>query len=351
MAKRLLKKADGLHWIQPTAAELGYRMPAEWEPQVRLWLTPPHNRFTWPGCLAKAQKQYRAFQEAVSRQVDVVTTPASGIRTNDSWIRDYGPIFVVRSSKHSPIDGLPGKAIHDFVFNGWGNKYGRCKLDDHVPKHVARRLNLPIWSHRMVLEGGSIDVNGVGTVMTTEQCLMNPNRNPSWTKKQIEQALHDAMGTRHVIWLPGGIIGDDTDGHVDDIARFVATDRVLALKAPTGHPDQPMLDLNWRSLQNARDQDGRHLTVMPLTVPEPVLYDFPRDRFGPSGVAPVPASYANFLICNGAVFVPTFGQQADEIALKQIEQALPKYRVVPLRAEWLVIGLGAFHCLSQQEPA
>lgn len=351
MADRLFKRSDGLLWIQPTAAELGYRMPAEWEPQVRIWLTPPHNRFTWPGCLARAQKQYRQFQDALARQVDVVTTQGMNIRTNDSWIRDYGPMFVVRPPQRSHMDRLPGKAIHDFVFNGWGHKYGRCKLDDNVPKHIARRLNLPLWSHRMVLEGGSIDVNGIGTVMTTRQCLMNLNRNPGWTQRQIEQSLHDALGTRHVIWLPGGIIGDDTDGHVDDIARFVAADRVLALKAPSGHPDQPMLQANWQALEQARDQDGHRLTLMPLTVPDPVLYDFPRDRFGPSGLAPVPASYANFLICNGAVFVPVFGQKSDSLALKQIQQAMPGYRLIPLQAQWLVIGLGAFHCLSQQEPA
>ena len=317
-------------------------MPAEWEPLARVWLTPPHNAETWPGCLKKAQQQFRALMAAMKPYVEVATTQRLKIRTNDSWIRDYGPIFVVK-------DGH--KACHDFRFNGWGGKYEVRDLDDVVPQHIARHLGVPIWLHDMVLEGGSIEVNGAGTVMTTEQCLLNKNRNPRRSRAKIIEEVHEALGTNHTIWLPGGIVGDDTDGHIDDIARFVNPSTIVAVRAFRGHPDFDTLDRNWRALKQARDQNGKKLMLVELPAPEPILYNFPADRFGPGGVNPVPASYANFLIANGAVFVPIFGQKTDATALRALEQAMPEHRIIGLRAESLVVGLGAFHCLSQQEPA
>ena len=219
-----------------------------------------------------------------------------------------------------------------------------------VPQHIAKKLGIPLWIHDMVLEGGSIDVNGKGTVMTTEQCLLNKNRNPRKSRDAIISEVHAALGTRHAIWLPGGIIGDDTDGHIDDIARFVNPNTVVGIRAPSGHPDAAMLDQNWDALNQATDQDGKKLNVIPLPVPQPIKYNFPADRFGPGGVNPVPASYANFIIANGAVFVPVFGQKTDDEALKTLESAMPGYKVYGIRAEFLVVGLGAFHCLSQQQP-
>jgi len=353
MAHPRTRFAKSLKRLRGNARSLGYRMPAEWEPLARVWLTPPYNPETWPGCLPKAQAQFRRFMAELRKSVTVATTQSLKIATNDSWIRDYGPIFVVRDATReaAPSSALPRKAAHDFRFNGWGGKYEVRDKDDLVPQHIARYLDVPLWIHDMVLEGGSIDVNGVGTVMTTEQCLLNKNRNPRKTRARIIAELHEALGTRHVIWLPGGIIGDDTDGHIDDIARFVNPTTVVGIRAPKGHQDYQMLNKNWKALQSARDQDGRKLTIIPLPVPDPILYNFPPDRFGPGGVNPVPASYANFLIANGAVLVPIFGQKSDNDALRTLEKAMPGYRIVGLRAEHLVVGLGSFHCLSQQEPA
>ncbi len=332
-------------------AEAGdFHMPAEWATLARVWVTRPHNDETWPNCLPEAQQQWDLWIEAMRPFVEVADTRQLGIDTNDSWIRDYGPIFV----KANDADGTSAagtKALHDFHFNGWGGKYETRDLDDTAPQHIARQLNLPLWLHDMTLEGGSIEVNGQGTVMTTEQCLLNPNRNPHLSREQIIAELHQALGTRHVIWLPGGIIGDDTDGHIDDIARFVNPTTVLAIRAEHGHPDFEVLDRNRQALTAARDQDGRQLEIIDLPVPEPILYNFPADRFGPGGVNPVPASYANFLIANKAVFVPVFAQKTDQRALDIIAAAMPKHTVVPIRAEFLVVGLGALHCLSQQEPA
>lgn len=391
-----------------TAAGQGYRMPAEWEPIRRIWLTYPHNAETWPGCLPQAQDQFEAFRAALQRVVEVRATQDLGIPTNDSWIRDYGPIFVVQRPSNGPLAGpaheaehqghgargtgqamdtgigvspvgpgranpgevnrddvIPGDvnpgaienpnassplALHDFHFNAWGGKYEVREHDDVVPQHIAHRLMVPVFLHDMVLEGGSIEVNGRGTVMTTGQCLLNKNRNPQMKKRPIEKALHDALGTCHVIWLPGGIVGDDTDGHIDDIARFINPTTVIGLRAPEGHPDKEILDRNWRVLKRARDQDGQKLTVVEMPVPSLIYYDFPPDRFSRGGHRPIAASYANFLICNGHVFVPVFGQPSDDLALRTLEQVMPGFRMVPIRAEHLVVGLGALHCLSQQEP-
>ncbi len=331
---------------EKTAAELGYRMPAEWEPLEAVWLTPPHNHETWPGCFDEAAKQHAAFADALSRHVNVRTPSDLDAATNDSWIRDYGPIFVRSDSGDL--------AIHDFHFNGWGGKYGgdenEYEPDDVIPQHIARDKGLPIWIHDMVLEGGSIEVNGQGVVMTTAQCLLNDNRNPGLSRADIEAKLHSALGTTHAIWLPGGIIGDDTDGHIDDIARFVNPSTVLAIRAPQDHPDAEMLEQNRQALLKANDAKGQTLTVIDLPVPDPIMYDFPADRFGPGGVNPVPASYANFLIANDAVLVPVFGQSRDDEALRVIDNAMPEHTVVPVRAEFLVVGLGALHCLSMQQP-
>lgn len=326
---------------------MGYRMPAEWEPVDRIWLTTPHNRETWPGCFGRARKQYATWVDAMRRHVRASTTARHGVATDDSWVRDYGPLFVVHDE---PTDDRPRLACHDFQFNGWGGKYEVRRRDNAVPKQIARKLGLPCWSHDLVLEGGSIDVNGAGTVLTTRQCLLNPNRNPGRTAKQIERELHEALGTTHAIWLPGGIVGDDTDGHVDDIARFIAADTVAAVRAPRGHDDADVLNANFTALRAARDQAGRRLTIVELPAPEPIVYRFPPDRFGPGGEAPVPASYANFLFANRAVFVPVFGQPSDDRALRTLADALPQHTIVPVRAEWLVVGLGALHCLSMQQP-
>jgi agmatine deiminase len=331
---------DDLVTPDGSAAALGYRMPAGFEPLSCVWLSPPKNPETWPGCLEQAQRQFADWVDLLRRVVPVSTTDELGIETNDSWIRDFGPVFVVRGGGASPAI-----ACHDFHFNTWGGKYEVRDKDDVVPQHIARKLGLPIWVHGFVLEGGSIDVNGRGTVMTTEQCLLNPNRNPGLTRGQIESKLHDTLGTRHVIWLPGGIRGDDTDGHIDDVARFVSPGTVVAVSAEKNHPDHDVTQKNLRALRAAADQDGRPLRVVELPVPEPVYYDYPEGR------GPVPASYANFLAANGHVFVPTFRQPADDLALGVLAAEMAGFSVVPVPAQWLVVGLGALHCLSQPQPA
>jgi agmatine deiminase len=342
MAHPLIDAIDELSRPARSARELGFRMPAEWERQACVWLTEPHNESTWPGCLDQALGQWEKLVTVLRKRVEVKTTQDLNVQTDDSWIRDYGPIFVVNDEG--------GLACHDFIFNCWGGKYSPWDHDDVVPQHIARALGVPLWVHDIVLEGGSIEVNGVGTVMTTEQCLLHPSRNAHLTRDEIEATLNSALGTRHVIWLPGGIDGDDTDGHIDDVARFVNPSTVVAVHPGEGHPDYITLERNWQALRSARDQDGGKLELIALPAPQPIHYTFPPDEWSIGGRRPVPASYANFLISNRAVFVPTFGQTSDDAALAALETALPGYEIHPVRAEWLVIGLGAFHCLSQQQP-
>lgn len=329
-----------------TAAEMGYRMPGEFEPVDAVWVTPPHNTETWPGCFDEAVAQHAKFVDAMRKVVRVETIGPGRVHdwpSNDSWARDYGPLFVVGPERGD-------LACHDFVFNGWGGKYNAEYADDDVvPRRVAELLDLPIWVHDLVLEGGSVDFNGCGTVLTTEQCLLNENRNKHLTREQIARVLADCFASPHVVWLPGGIIGDDTDGHIDDIARFVSPTLIVANRAPDTHADHEMLAANLRVLREARDQNGHKFDIAELPVPDPILYNFPPDRFGPGGPGPVPASYANFLIVNDHVFVPVFGQPNDEDACEVIESATEK-TIVPIRAEHLVVGLGALHCLSMQQP-
>ena len=338
---------DNLRLLDKPASSLGYRMPAEWEPQSCVWVVNPHNEETWPLCFEQARRQFDDWIDAMSSVVPVSMVDRLGIPTNDSWIRDFGPIFVINDRCDDPVDRL---ACHDFHFNGWGNKYELRDLDDQVPQHIAEWLNIPLWLHDFVLEGGSIEVNGQGTLMTTEQCLLAQNRNPGLTREQIEQILADSFGVNHLIWLRGGIAGDDTDGHIDDIARFISTDTVIAASAPESHPDHKISQLNISILRKSTDQQGRKLTVIELPVPDPIEYHYPPDRFGSGGRSLLPASYTNFLISNHAVFLPVFGQPADDQAVRLIEQAMSDYRIIPLRMEHLLVGLGGFHCLSQQQP-
>ncbi|MFW6058603.1 MAG: agmatine deiminase family protein [Phycisphaeraceae bacterium] len=349
-----------------SAAELGYRMPAEWEAQSCVWVSPPTNSETWPRCLMQASRQFDAWVDELRRFAPVCTPQSLGISTDDAWVRDYGPIFVVRDQASGNGDGAEQEpatrrvdravttelALHDFFFNSWGGKYeGARPRDDMVPQHLARWLGSPIWVHDFALEGGAIEPNGRGTLLTTEQCLLNPNRNPGASREKIEAILGEAFNATRIIWLPGGITGDDTDGHVDDVARFVNADTVAAATAPEGHPDHDMLARNLQVLRRARDQDGNKLNIIELPMPEPIFYDYPPDRFDEGGRQQLPASHANFLIANGGVFVPTFGQASDEQALRIMEQAMPDHEIVPVRSEWLVVGLGAMHCLSMPQPA
>jgi agmatine deiminase len=258
------------------------------------------------------------------------------IPTVDVWIRDYGPTFITKA------EGEESLAFVDWIFNAWGQKYECYAEDDRVAKEIALLLRAPVFEPGMVLEGGSIDVNGCGTCVTTKQCLLNPNRNPDLDQGQIEQALKDHLGVEHLIWLGQGIVGDDTDGHIDDIARFVnATTVVCALEENPKDENYKLLRQNYERLQAAEDQDGRKLTVVPLPMPGQVNYEGSR----------LPASYANFYIANSLVLVPTYDDPNDGLALGILSDLFPDRKVLGIPCRPLVAGLGAIHCVTQQEPA
>ncbi len=346
--------------LPKTPHALGYRMPAEWEPHAATWLAWPHNTETWPDDLPYVQatclQMIKALQSRETVHLLVNDADASahvqaafaqqGIPTSnvnlhayptvDAWLRDSAPIFVT-STTHSraPL------AVVDWQFTAWGGKYPEMFPDNAIPQYVAQALHLPRFEPDIVLEGGSIDVNGLGTCLTTEQCLLNPNRNPHLQRTEIERYLHDYLGVRHMIWLGEGISGDDTDGHIDDIARFVGPRTVVCVV--TDDPDDAnyaVLQENYRRLQHARDQDGRQLEVVPLPMPGPI---------GPAE-EPLPASYANFYIANGVVLVPIYEHPNDTIALQRLGECFPTRRVVGIPCTALVGGLGAIHCVTQQQP-
>lgn len=363
MAKRSTQPAKPKRLVSPVplptkpAADLGYRLPAEWEPQAAVWVTLPHNADTWPGCLPQARIQFERFIARLSAHVVVRSTQKYRIPTNDSWIRDYGPLFVVR--EHAPSPGEEDRslsrhrhpvAVQNFTYNAWGGKYPPWDDDDAVASRIALLLRMPIWRHDVVLEGGSIDVNGHGLLMTTAQCLLHRNRNPHLGKAGIEKMLGRTLGIDRVLWLAGGVSGDDTDGHVDDVARFISPDTVAAVRVGRNHPDFDSLSINWQRLLDARDHRGFRLNLVELPAPEPVRYNYPNHPDYDVARGGLPASYANFLISNGAVFVPVFGQNNDDIALRQLEQAMPDYAIVPIRSEFLVVGMGALHCMTMQQP-
>jgi agmatine deiminase len=347
-----------------TPASLGFRWPAEWEPHAATWLSWPHNVETWPGCLAKAERAFaeivrallphEAVQvaagdgalEARARRVlaEAGVDPAAGhgvrfhpIATDDAWMRDHGPTFLVRDA-----DGQRELALVDFGFDAWGGKYPPWDRDAAVPEAVARRLGVRRFAPGGVLEGGAIDGNGAGTVLTTESCLLHANRGAR-TREQVEALLAETLAARQVVWLGDGIAGDDTDGHVDDFARFVSADTVVVVRPDDdAHPDAAALADAHARLRRARDADDKPLRVATLPAPPPVR--------GPDG-APLPASYANFYLANGVCLVPVFAAAEDARALATLAGLLPGREIVPIDARVLVVGLGAVHCLTQQQPA
>ena len=336
-------------------------MPAEWEPHAATWLSWPHNRDSWPGkfepvpaifaritarlCeheivnINLADESMRSDAEAVLAREGV---PMSRVRfhliaTNDAWARDHGPIFVTRET------GLrPELAAVKWGYNAWGGKYPPFDLDNQVARKVARELAVPVFEAGMVLEGGSIDVNGRGTLLTTESCLLNPNRNPGLARAEIEQRLRDYLGVTHVLWLGDGIEGDDTDGHIDDLARFVDRSTIVTVIEPDpADPNHEPLRENLARLRAMRDQDGAPFRI--VTLPMPRRMDYQGQR--------LPASYANFYLANNVALVPTFDDSADAAALETLAGVLPGRRVIGIDCTDLVWGLGAIHCVTQQQPA
>jgi agmatine deiminase len=343
-----------------TPAGLGYSMPAEWAPHRATWLSWPHNIETWPTYLENVRNIWVQMVAALSphEQVyllvnDVATKGEVAARLNDAksamgnvtlleiptvdvWMRDYGPTFVTRNTANRPL------AFNDWIFNGWGGKYKAYDDDERVARDIAQILQVPVFEHGLILEGGSIEVNGAGICLTTEQCLLNPNRNPHLGRTQIEEFLKDSLGVRQILWLGDGIIGDDTDGHIDDIARFVDPTTVACIIETNSRDDNyRFLQENHQRLQSARDQDGKKLEVVCLPCPAPVFYDGAR----------LPASYANFYIANEVVLVPVFDDANDRHALGLLQELFPKHKVIGLRCNEVVAGLGAIHCVTQQEPA
>ena len=344
-----------------TPYELGYRMPAEWELHEGTWISWPKNPDSFPKeLLLDVEKAYAEIIRALSpnekvnllvdnseeeRRILKVLGPAGingtnlsihKIRTADVWFRDYGPIFITRGKgKGKEV------AYTHWIFNAWGNKYDELKADTNIPnlmpKEGLRGFEVP-----MVLEGGSIDTNGRGTLLTTEQCLLNKNRNPALSRMQIERYLSNYLGASKIIWLKEGIEGDDTDGHVDDLARFVNANTVLcAFDENSQDPNSNALRENFNLLKNATDQDGNKLNVARLPMPAPVIYNGIR----------LPASYSNFYIANKVVLVPIFGDKNDGLALDTISRFFQGRKVIGINCRALVYGFGAIHCVTQQQPA
>ena len=345
-----------------TPRQLGYRMPAEWEPHAGTWFTFPRpdgisfpDKYeTVPPVYAELIRHLAPVEEvhinvwdaemefwvrdllakhgAPLKRVSFHHFPAY-----EPWCRDHGPIFLVRER-----EGRRERAIVDWGYNAWGGKYPPFDRDDEVPQHVARLRKLPLFSPPMILEGGSIEINGKGVVLTTEACLLNANRNPNLARPEIETYLREYLGVSTVLWLGDGIIGDDTDGHIDDLTRFVdSTTLVTAVEEDPSDANHSILQANLQRLRELRDQDGQPFKIVELPMPGRVEHDGQR----------LPASYANFYIANGIVLVPTFRHTNDRRALDVLGPLFPDRRVIGVDSTELIWGLGSFHCITQQEPA
>jgi agmatine deiminase len=372
--------------ISSVPHELGYALPAEWEPHTATWLAWPHERTDWPGKFAPIpwvyadivrhlarvervrilvqngteQKQARRMLERSGADlgaVDFFVVP-----TNRGWTRDFGPIFI---KKRAAREGDEGIALTNWRFNAWA-KYDDWQKDDAATKRLIPKLKMPVWEpvyqntsgensqearragrvadQRVVLEGGSIDVNGRGTLLTTEECLLSPvqARNPGLGRADLEAIFRDYLGATHVLWLGNGIAGDDTHGHVDDLARFVnPTTVVTVVEKDRSDPNFEPLQENLARLRKMKDQDGWPLRVETLPMPQPVVFDGQR----------LPASYANFYIANRSVLVPMFSDPSDGLALETLARLFADREVVGIACRDLVLGLGTLHCMTQQQPA
>jgi len=342
-----------------TPKQAGYAFPPEWVEHEATWLSWPHKEASWPGKIETIYEPYCQFIKIVAEgekvrinindeetkafaiaELEKVGADMNNIEffdhpTNDAWCRDHGPAFLLNA------DGTK-KAVVDWGYNAWGGKYPPFDLDDVIPTKIATHYKLPLYNPPIVMEGGSVEFNGKGTILTTTACLLNKNRNPHLSKAQIEQYLLEYYGAEQILWLGDGIVGDDTDGHIDDITRFVNEDTVLTVvESNPLDENYLLLQENLKALKEMRLLDGRPLNIMELPMPSPVIHEDTR----------LPASYANFYIANKAVIVPTFRDVNDPLALEIIRKAFPDRKVVGIDSTDIIWGLGSFHCLSQQEPA
>jgi agmatine deiminase len=343
-----------------TPAQLGYRMPAEWESHDATWLSWPHKEgISFPDAyhsvlpvlarmvdaladsepvrinVADADEEAEVRKQLLKHKARTEHVTFHHIPTNEPWCRDHGPMFLTR-------DEAPRLAVVDWDYNAWGWKYPPFDEDDEVPGRIAELLGLPAYKGGMVLEGGSIDVNGAGTLLTTASCLLNPNRNPDLTKAEIEQRLKDFIGVTNVLWLGDGIEGDDTDGHIDDLTRFVSRDTVVTvIEEDESDANFEPLQANLVRLREMSIEDGSPLKVLTLPMPGKIVKQGQR----------LPASYANFYIANKVILLPVYQDTGDAWASSVLQRAFPKRKVVSIDCRELIWGLGAFHCLTQQQPA
>jgi agmatine deiminase len=343
-----------------TPAELGYYFPAEFAPHTSTWLSWPHKEESWPGKINTIFPRYAEFIKYVSLgervNINVADEPmkifatnhleAAGMDmnqisfhyfpTNDAWCRDHGPAFLI-----NPTSDVK-KVLVKWDYNAWGNKYPPHDLDNQIPILIAEKLGIPCFKPGIVMEGGSVEFNGKGTLLTSKACLLNENRNPHLNQAQIERFLQDYYGVNHILWVGDGIIGDDTDGHIDDITRFVNEDTVVTVVEENKQDENHLiLAENLEMLKQMRLENGKQLNIVELPMPSPVIWEEQR----------LPASYANFYIANHAVVVPTFRDKNDQKALDILTQCFPDRKVVGVDSTDIIWGLGSFHCLSQQEPA
>jgi agmatine deiminase len=342
-----------------TPKQLGYRFPAEWEPQTATWLSWAHKLESWPEKFAPVPHIYTNIVKTIARfqhvninvkddeMFDDVTSRLTRagvpkerftlyrIPTNDAWCRDHGPAFVVNPNAKDKL------AIVDWGYNAWGGKYPPFDLDDVVPTKIAEHYKIPVFQPGIVMEGGSIEVNGKGCLLTTKACLLNKNRNPDLNQEQIETYLKEYYGQEKILWLNDGIVGDDTDGHIDDLSRFVnPTTIVTCVEEDPNDDNFEILQENLKMIRTLTDQNNKTFTIVELPMPGVVEFDGQR----------LPASYANFLIGNGFVIVPVFNHPNDLNALNIIQSQFPDRTVIGIDCVDLVWGLGTLHCISQQEP-
>ena len=343
-----------------TPRELGYHFPAEFAPHEATWLSWPHKEESWPGKIHNIYPAYSQFVKILTLSekvrinvkdeqmknfalshlqlagVDLSKVEFFFHPTNDAWCRDHGPAFLI--NPHADIK----KVIVDWGYNAWGNKYPPYDLDDVVPTLIGQHFKIPVFNPGIVMEGGSVEFNGKGTVLTSTCCLLNENRNSHLSQGDIEKYLSDYYGIDQILWVDEGIVGDDTDGHIDDTIRFINDDTVLTVVETKVHDENyELLQQNLKSLSKMRLLNEKQLNVVELPMPDEVVYDDMR----------LPASYANFYISNRHVIVPTYQCEKDDKALEIISQCFPEREVVGIDSTEIIWGLGSFHCLSQQEPA
>jgi agmatine deiminase len=343
----------------PTPKELGYFFPAEFTSHVATWLSWPHKEASWPGKIHTIYSNYARFIKELTKGEKVNINVAdeamktfatghlivAGVEmdnvefffhpTNDAWCRDHGPAFLINPGAQQK------KVIVDWDYNAWGNKYPPYDLDDIIPTLIGKQYDIPVYHPGIVMEGGSVEFNGKGTVMTSTACLLNPNRNPHLDQHQIEEYLCNYYGMDQVLWVDEGIVGDDTDGHIDDTVRFVNEDTVITvIEENKNDENYALLQHNLEQLKGMRLVNGKQLNIVEIPMPDKLIYEDQR----------LPCSYANFYIANRSVIVPVFNSPKDDKALQRIGEYFPGRDIIGIDSTDIIWGLGSFHCLSQQEP-